>query len=118
MPNMEITLKGNPQSTNHIYKSTCRGKFASVYMSASGKSLKEDYQWQLKSQYKNKPKIGEIDLRIELFFGDKRVRDIDNYNKILLDACTGILWADDSQIVSLLIIKNFDKKNPRAELTL
>ncbi len=115
---MDFILKGNPQSTNHIYKTTCRGKFASVYMSKEGKDLKESYQWQIKSQYKGKPKTGDIDLRIELFFGDNRKRDIDNYNKILLDAFTGILWEDDSQIQSLLIVKNKDIKNPRIELTL
>jgi len=87
-------------------------------MSEEGKVLKEDYQWQIKSQYKGKPLTKEIDLRIELFFGDNRKRDIDNYNKILLDAFTGILWIDDSQIQSLLIIKNKDIKNPRIEINL
>lgn len=115
---MEITLRGNVQSTNHIYKSTCRGKFASVYMSSTGKSLKEDYFYQLKQQYKKKPITGDIELRIELFFGDKRKRDVDNYNKLILDACSKVLWEDDSQIQSLLVIKNYDSKNPRAELTL
>lgn len=113
---MELILKGNPKSTQHIYKMTCRGRFASMYMSADGKALKEDYQWQLKSQYKKKPLTGDIDMRVELFFGDERKRDIDNYNKILLDSMSGIIFIDDSQIQSLLIIKNKDKKNPRIEI--
>lgn len=113
---MELILKGNPKSTQHIYKMTCRGRFASMYMSADGKALKEDYQWQLKSQYKKKPLTGDIDMRVELFFGDERKRDIDNYNKILLDSMSGIIFEDDSQIQSLLIIKNKDKKNPRIEI--
>lgn len=113
---MELILKGNPQSTQHIYKMTCRGKFATMYMSKEGKDLKESYQWQLKSQYKKKPLTGEIDLRVELFFGDDRKRDIDNYNKILLDSMSGIIFEDDSQIQSLLIIKNKDKRNPRIEI--
>lgn len=113
---MEFTLKGNPLSTGHIYKSMCRGKFASVYMTKAGKDLKESYQWQLKSQYKKKPLTGDIDMRVELFFGDERKRDIDNFNKILLDSMSGIIFEDDSQIQSLLIIKNKDKKNPRIEL--
>ena len=113
---MEISLKGNPKSTQHVYKITSRGKFATMYMSAEGKALKEDYQWQAKSQWKSKLITGDIDLRVELFFGDKRVRDIDNYNKLILDALTGIVWEDDSQIQSLLIVKNYDKKNPRIVL--
>lgn len=58
---MEFVLKGNPQSTQHIYGMTCRGRFATRYMTAKGKALKEDYQWQLKSQYKKKPLTGDID---------------------------------------------------------
>lgn len=115
---MEIILLGNPLSTNHIYKTSCVRKFASVYMSKDGKDLKESYQWQLKSQYKGKPLKTDIDLRIELFFGDNRKRDIDNYNKIVIDSLTGILFEDDSQIQSLLIIKNKDLKNPRVEIQL
>ena len=115
---MELILKGNPQSTQHIYKMTCRGKFATLYMSKAGKDLKEDYQWQLKAQYKGKPLTKELDLRVELFFGDERKRDIDNYNKLILDAMSGIIYEDDNQIQSLLIIKNIDKKNPRVEIQL
>lgn|SRR3990167_4487096 len=115
---MNFTLTGNPKSTQNIYRHTCRGKFASVYITKEGKALKEDYQWQIKSQYKGKPLKGDIDLRIELFFGDNRKRDIDNFNKILIDAFTGILWEDDSQVQSLLIIKNKDLKRPRIEINL
>lgn len=115
---MEFILKGNPQSTQHIYKMTCRGRFATMYMSKAGKELKESYQWQLKSQYKGKPLTKEIDLRVELFFGDERKRDIDNYNKILLDSMSGIIFEDDSQIQSLLVVKNKDKANPRIEISI
>ena len=33
--------------------------------------------------------------------------DIDKLGRSLLDALTGILWADDSQVVSLQVIKRF-----------
>lgn len=92
------------------------GKFIGVYMSKEGKALKESYQWQVKSQWKAKPLTEDVKLRVELFFGDKRARDIDNYNKLLLDACTGIVFDDDSQIQELYLKKNYDKKNPRIEI--
>ncbi len=113
---MKITLSGNPQSTNNIYRSTCRGKFATVYMTAEGKALKESYQWEAKSQWKKKPLETDVCLNVVLYFGDKITRDIDNYNKILLDALTGIVWLDDSQVNELHIFKEYDKKNPRIEL--
>jgi len=111
---MQINLKGNPQSTNHIYKR--HGNI--IYLSKAGKDLKLSYKEQIAEQYKRKPLTGDVDLRLELFFGDKRIRDIDNYNKLVLDACTGLLWDDDKQIMSLLIIKNYDKQNPRIEMVL
>ena len=39
--------------------------------------------------------------------------DVDNYSKGIKDACTGIIWKDDSQVVELLVRK-FYSMNPRA----
>lgn len=41
--------------------------------------------------------------------------DIDNYVKSVLDGANGILWKDDSQIVSLLASKHYDEI-PRVEI--
>ena len=107
-----ITLKGNALSTNHIYK---RHGFT-IYMSAEGKALKESYQWEITSQWKDKIIYGNISVEIKLFFGDKRKRDVDNYNKLILDAMSGIVYLDDKQIQKITIEKLFDKSNPRAEI--
>lgn len=109
---MKFILKGNPQSTNHIYQHVGRR----VYMTRDGSKLKTDYQYQLKQQYKSKIHTSKLEVEIHLYFGDKRKRDVDNYNKIVLDACSGILWEDDCQIESLFIRKHYDKNNPRIEL--
>jgi crossover junction endodeoxyribonuclease RusA len=109
---MKIILTGNPLSTNHIYK---KSKFG-MYMSAEGHALKESYQWEATSQWKDKMLLGRVIVCIKLFFGDLRNRDIDNYNKILLDSLTGIVWKDDKQIVKMEIEKLYDKKNPRVEI--
>lgn len=109
-----ITLQGNPKSTQHIYKISSRGKYATMYMTAEGKTLKETYKWEMMAQYKGKPDITEVE--IGLYFGDRRKRDIDNFNKLILDAGTGILWEDDSQITKLTITKHYCKENPRIEL--
>jgi Holliday junction resolvase RusA-like endonuclease len=111
----EFTLKGNPKSTQRIYRFTCRGNFPSMYMTAEGKQIKETYQWELKSQ-KAKLFKGDISLSMEIFFNTKGKHDIDNFNKLILDAGTGILWEDDNQIVSLNITKYYDKENPRIDL--
>ena len=113
---MNITLKGEPKSTQHIYKSTCRGRFATVYMSKEGKDLKESYQWQAKSQYKGKPLEGFLSVSAHLYFGTKRKQDIDNFNKLFFDALSGIVWVDDAQIFDLYLTKDYDKENPRIEV--
>lgn len=48
----------------------------------------------------------------------RRFGDLDNHVKAVLDATQGILFADDSQIVSLSAEKFQDTKRPRTELLL
>lgn len=94
----------------------CIGRSARVYMGASGKSLKESYQWQIKSQWRNGCTRKNVRLEIKLVFGDKRRRDIDNYGKILLDSLSGMVFEDDSQIQEMTIKKDYDKEDPRTEI--
>ena len=107
-----IILKGNPLSTQNIYRFHSRGG----YMTKAGKEQKESYQWQTRSQYRLQPLANALKLTVQLFFGDKRIRDIDNYHKLSLDSFSGIVWNDDSQIMEMHITKAYDKENPRIEL--
>lgn len=113
---MKLTLKGNPRSTNTLYRTMCRGNFPTRYMSPEARALKENYQWQAKKQYRAKPLTGEVEVWIELHFGTKRKCDWDNFHKLSLDALTGIVWADDSQIKKASVEVFYDKENPRIEL--
>lgn len=112
-----IVLKGNPISTNNIYKITSKGGKIRTYMTKKGEKLKNDYYYQGYDQWGKPPLEGDIALNIILYFGDKEKRDIDNYNKILLDSLTGVLWEDDKQITEMHIFKEYDKKDPRIEVT-
>jgi Holliday junction resolvase RusA-like endonuclease len=87
-------------------------------MTAEGKALKELYQWEAQSQWKGKPLVGDIEISITLYFGTKRKADLDNFNKLSLDALTGIAYKDDSQIAKLTIERAYDKTRPRTELVL
>jgi Holliday junction resolvase RusA-like endonuclease len=112
-----IILQGEPKSTQNIYKATCRGGiFASVYMSVQGKTIKESYQWQAKSQYRKATLKGNLEVIIRLYFGTKRKCDWDNFHKLSCDALTGIVWEDDSQIQRATVEKYYDKKSPRIEI--
>lgn len=49
------------------------------------------------------PITGLVEVHIVATRPDKRKRDLDNLLKATLDACTGHLWVDDSQIQRLSI---------------
>lgn len=113
-----IVLKGNPKSTNHIYKIVCRGRFPSLYLSKQGKDLKEDYQWQIKQQYRGIVLTSKLSIHIRTYHGTKRKSDWDNFHKLSMDSLTGIVYEDDSQIVRATVEKFYDKDNPRIEIEL
>lgn len=113
---VHLVLKGNPKSTSTIYHYHCKFGTPSGYMTADGKTLKTDYQWQAKSQWKRKILTGDIEVIIRLYFGTKRKCDWDNFHKLSMDALTGIVWADDSQIQRATVEKFYDKNSPRIEI--
>ena len=85
-------------------------------MTRRGKDLKKLYQLEAKNQYKGKVICGDCYIEIALFFKDKRRRDIDNYNKLVLDALEGIVYEDDKQIQKLTITKEISVSDPRIEI--
>lgn len=87
-------------------------------LSPKARALKEDYGWQAKQQYKGIPIGNELELYIKIYFGTKRKYDWDNFHKLSMDALTGIVWEDDSQIRKATVEKLYDKENPRIEIEL
>lgn len=87
------------------------------FMSKRAKDRKKQYVEQATKQWNNNVLTGEIDVYIKLYFGDKRKRDWDNYHKLSMDALTGIVWEDDSQIQMANVQKFYDKTFPRIEIS-
>ena len=113
---MKITLMGEPRSTNHLYKSICRGRHPQVYLSQEGKAVKTAYQWEAKTQWKEKPMEGDVELWVTFYFKTKRKRDLDNANKLWQDALAGVVYHDDSQIAHLHLEREYDPIHPRIEI--
>lgn len=109
---VRIILTGTPISTQNAYGQ--HGKIR--YLKPNARLRKEEYQWQAKSQWRGKKLDYELFIIVDIFFQDKRVRDWDNWHKISMDALTDIVWVDDSQVQESLVIKNYDKENPRIEI--
>lgn len=110
-----IILKGQPISTNNCYFHLKPGV---RILTPKSRTLKEDYKWQVKSQYKGKPLTEPLAIGIKIYFKTLRKVDWDNYHKLSVDALTGIVWLDDSQIQKATVEKFYDKINPRIEITI
>jgi Holliday junction resolvase RusA-like endonuclease len=114
---MKIVLHGEPKSTQHLYRYACRGNYPNMYMTAEGKKLKQDYHLEARSQWGRRPPLnGDVELYITLYFGTKRRADVDNFHKLSLDALSGVVYEDDSQIASLHVARAYDKHEPRIEI--
>lgn len=59
-------------------------------------------------------KADRLAVSVCLFWADLRRRDLDNAAKSVLDALNGGVWADDSQIDDLRILRRLDRERPRA----
>ena len=98
---IKLELSTVPPSVNGIWINKPNGR----YKSKKGKIFEETARSELKNQFRCKPLASSLEVRIWLYFKDKRKRDIDNYNKGILDAMTNIVYNDDSQIEELNIKK-------------
>jgi crossover junction endodeoxyribonuclease RusA len=97
-----------PLSTNKIY----RGR---RFLTEAAKVNKSLMGWEIKTQWEQQPLKGNVTMTVELYYPDKRRRDIDNL-KGMIDSFTGILYEDDSQITELRLKKYVDKQNPRVTI--
>jgi crossover junction endodeoxyribonuclease RusA len=95
-----------PPSANHYWRHLTSGKLAGrTLISAEGRVFRE--QVMRNAQAERWPSFNpdqRLSVRILAYMPDKRRRDLDNLLKSALDALTHAgVWADDSQIDSLLI---------------
>lgn len=108
-----VVIPTIPPSTQHVYGNR---KGGGKYLKKDGVAYKHEVFYEAKRQYKGEPIEGGVFVGISYFFGDNRVRDLDNYKKVLLDALSGVLWVDDRQIEVDVSIKSHKEDNPRVEL--
>lgn len=94
-----------PPSVNACYRAIPRGKICANILSKKGREYKE----RIAGLMGEKPAMltdARLMVQIRLFMPDLRRRDVDNYNKILLDSLSGYVWEDDSQIDILTISRD------------
>ena len=108
---MKIIIPGNPISVNHY---TANTKFGRKYLTKKAK----EYQKVVKESSKHitEPFTGDVQVKVIYYFGDKRRRDLLNYDKVWADSFEGIVYLDDKQIIKATLEKKYDKENPRTEV--
>lgn len=105
---MKLTLPMSP-SVNEMYRHH-------GHITYKTKVAKDWIKVCLKSIRKRRTITGHVDISAYFYF--KRDRDIDNGLKALLDVLQEAkVIANDSQVYSLVCTKDFDKENPRVEVT-
>jgi Holliday junction resolvase RusA-like endonuclease len=62
------------------------------------------------------PSASTFAVELDVYQQDARRRDLDNFAKTVGDACNGVLWDDDSQIVEWRLRKHIDRAQPRIEV--
>lgn len=86
------------------------------YLSPRGKQFKKDAGTILSIAMRGKkPFSGPVSVRMTIY-RPRRVGDLDGYVKCVLDACTGVVWDDDKQVVEIIARRDDDKANPRVSL--
>lgn len=122
MPRLTLPF---PPSVNHYWRNvvmpsgpTCpvcgvhRKHSARTLISKDGREYRERAHAKLQDVA---VQTGPVSVYADIY-RPRRVGDLDNYTKALLDALTGFAYMDDSQVARLHLERFDDKANPRAEL--
>jgi crossover junction endodeoxyribonuclease RusA len=104
-----------PPTVNTYWRNTKRG----VLISKAGRIFGQKVALIVKQAigHQQELHVGRLEVTIYAYPPDRRARDLDNILKAPLDACTkGGLWADDSQVDCLTIIRGPVRKGGGMEL--
>jgi Holliday junction resolvase RusA-like endonuclease len=131
---IQFTVYGEPVAQGRPRFTTINGH-AKAYDPAKSRDYKQ-YVRLVASQHKpDKPLEGALALQVNIYrsipksFSKKKhtqaengeIRpttkpDVDNFLKVIKDALKGIVWKDDSQVVSAMVNKWYSEQ-PRVEVT-
>ena len=100
-----------PPTTNHLFATTRDGH---RIKSKEAGQYADDVR-MLAAAAKVRPFAGPVQVWLHWFRSERR-GDLANREKCLVDALSGCLWEDDSQIDGIVMSRHEDPINPRLEL--
>lgn len=99
---VQLTIEGEPVSKQRPRLGfTRRGR---VYTPRQTKEAEDAIGWQIKSAHKELLVDPDHAFGVRLLFyqSNYQRRDLDNMTKLIFDACNGVVWEDDSQVIELI----------------
>jgi len=131
---VKIIVKGEPVPMGRP-RFARNGRFVKTYTPTKSIAYKMLIKAGIRNQYHDEPVTGPLHVELNVYRSIQKSNskkehakrlsgahrpivkpDIDNYFKAVTDACTGLLWVDDAQIVSTRSNKYYSD-DPRVELT-
>jgi len=102
-----IIIKDTAPSINRAYYFVkCGSKRVIKVKSQIAKEWFKKVQDTFKEKYPEASvSENKISVKLIFYFPDKRRHDVDNFQKLTLDALTGLAWKDDSQIQMITSMK-------------
>lgn len=105
-----------PPSLNRLYRTIIKGKRAMPIKSQEYRDYEQIIEhWHLMNDRPRIDKPGVVSVTAHLY-RPKKIGDLDNALKALLDVLSGYIYEDDSQIAELHAFRHDDKGKPRVEL--
>lgn len=94
----QTTIAGNP-----VTKARARFYADKVYTPKKTRLAEQALQWALKAAcaHEEPNRVDDLGLSAIFYTRTKQRCDVDNFLKLLMDACTGIIWGDDLQVTEV-----------------
>lgn len=103
-PLLSVILEGEPVPKSRArLRVSGRGKVSS-YTPRRTVSAQDAVAMRIRAAFAGDP-IADRDFEVVITYrlASWQRRDLDNLTKLVMDACTGIVWADDSQVRALML---------------
>ena len=113
--NIKLIITGKALSKDNQKRGVGRG--GGFYIRPQYRAYEEKVRFQAKAQLIGiKPFEGDLFVRFDFYFQNKKHCDLLNLPKSVCDALNKIAWIDDRQIKSSFLECFYDKENPRIEI--
>lgn len=114
-PGCGVTLP-YPPSVNAIWRNLVINGRSRTVMSKEGKEYRKAAHAALTEAGISAPLVGEVSVELHVY-RPRKIGDLDNTAKAVLDALKGRVFVDDSQVVELHMHRHDDKTHPRVEVS-